>query len=99
MNASLNNHSPLFSLGSCYITPDIQALLEEFSYPIDTLIARHQSGDWGDVCRYDKKENKFALKHDLRLFSSYVITLNDETITIWIITEADRSSTTHTVAE
>ncbi len=94
MNASLNNRSPLFSLGSCYITPGIQALLEEFQFNINTLIASHHSGDWGDLCQDDKKENDFALKNNLRIFSSYLITLNNESIKIWIITEADRSSTT-----
>ena len=96
MNASLNNHSPLFPLGSCYITPGIQALLEEHqcSLSVNALIARHHSGDWGDLCKDDKKENDFALKNDLRIFSSYLITLNNESIKIWIITEADRSSTT-----
>ena len=85
---------PLFPLGSCYITPGIQTLIEEFQFNINDLMTRHQSGDWGDLCKDDKKENDFALKNTLRIFSSYLITLNNESIKIWIITEADRSSTT-----
>ena len=88
-------YTPKFALGDCYITPGIQAIIEQHQYPINQLIARHHAGDWGDLCQDDKKENDFALKNNLRIFSSYLITLNNETmIKVWIITEADRSSTT-----
>ena len=90
------SNEPLFPLGNCYITPGIQALIEEHqcSLSVNALIARHHSGDWGDLCKEDQHENDFALKNTLRIFSSYLITLNNESIKIWIITEADRSSTT-----
>ena len=58
---------------------------------IDSLY-RHASGDWGDLCPEDKKENKLALKQgSLRIFSAYE---NKCLPKIWIITEADRSATT-----
>ena len=53
-------------------------------------LARHLRGDWGDVSAGDKKANDFDLTHGGRLLSAY--TLKDDT-KIWIITEADRSST------
>ena len=55
------------------------------------LLARHLSGDWGEVCAEDAKENEFSLEHGFRLLSAYV--LRDGT-KVWIITEADRSATT-----
>ena len=53
-------------------------------------IARHISGDWGDMCKEDKETNEEALTEGNRLFSAYV----DGLTQIWIITEADRSCTT-----
>jgi len=56
------------------------------------LIARHLSGDWGDVPAGDWKLNDAALtpgKED-RLMSSYMV----GDVKVWIITEWDRSVTT-----
>lgn len=53
-------------------------------------LKRHLSGDWGEVCEADRRENEFALRNGARLLSAY--TVDDHKI--WIITEADRSSTT-----
>ena len=55
------------------------------------LIARHQRGDWGTVDAEDWASNDRSLVEGTRLLSAY--TLPGET-KIWIITEADRSSTT-----
>ncbi len=40
----------------------------------------------------DAKENDFSMKHGLRILSSYAVRRAGERV--WIITEADRSSTT-----
>lgn len=80
-----------FVLGSIVATPGaLEALSKAGMSPIDFL-ARHQTGDWGDVCDEDAAENEFALGRHLRLFSVYH--LNAE-VKIWVITEADRSGTT-----
>lgn len=53
---------------------------------------RHCNGDWGDLCEDDKRANDFALRNgDDRLFSKYNF---DGEISIYIITEWDRSYTT-----
>jgi hypothetical protein len=57
--------------------------------PLNELLSRHLSGDWGDVPRSDARANDYALQHDERLFSAYETPWGR----IWIITEADRSST------
>ena len=54
-------------------------------------IRRHQSGDWGEVQRGDWRANERALKEGTRLFSVYRSASN---LRFYIITEADRSSTT-----
>ncbi|MDP9312966.1 MAG: hypothetical protein M3R24_19120 [Chloroflexota bacterium] len=58
---------------------------------IEAFLNRHLRGDWGDVDQDDRQANTAASLHNERLLSVYH--LADQT-TIWIITEADRSSTT-----
>jgi hypothetical protein len=53
------------------------------------LLARHASGDWGDLGAFDRRENDRALKTGERLFSAY----DTPSGRVWIITEADRSYT------
>jgi hypothetical protein len=48
------------------------------------------SGDWGELDSDDRAENERSVACGLRLLSAY--TLSDGT-RIWVITEADRSST------
>jgi hypothetical protein len=54
------------------------------------LLARHRSGDWGDVCDTDKHANGRAVVADERILSAYTLPTGTK---VWIITEADRSST------
>lgn len=54
-------------------------------------IRRHQSGDWGELGRDDWRANELALEEGTRLFSMYRSVSN---IRFYVITEADRSSTT-----
>lgn len=88
---------PRFPLGQLVATPGAVQTLEEFGVAPLTLIKRHVSGDWGDLCRADKQENELALTQGFRIMSSYALSRQAETgshvATLWIITEADRSST------
>ena len=54
------------------------------------LISRHVIGDWGDLHDEDKQENELRVEQGFRILSAY--TLNTG-VRVWIITEADRSST------
>ena len=56
-----------------------------------SYLSRHQSGDWGEVDAHDRKENELSLEQGFRLMSVY--TLSITAAKIWVITEADRSST------
>ena len=81
---------PLFNLGQVVGTPGAMSLLKENSQAASEFLDRHVSGDWGDLCEEDKQLNEAALKEGSRLFSSYKV----GDVMLWIITEADRSSTT-----
>jgi hypothetical protein len=53
------------------------------------LLSRHQAGDWGEVPEEDAKENDLSVRAGFRILSSYPV--GDHRL--WIITEADRTST------
>jgi hypothetical protein len=81
--------APLFPLGRIVATPRaLSALLAAGQDPAK-LLDRHRSGDWGEVPPEDAKENWSSVAHGFRIFSSYRVGEGR----IWIITEADRSST------
>jgi hypothetical protein len=82
---------PLFPLGQVVATPGALAAIEKSGQQPGEFLARHVSGDWGEVPPEDIKENEFSLKHGFRLLSAYRTSAGDR---LWVITEADRSSTT-----
>ncbi|WP_166831591.1 hypothetical protein [Thalassoroseus pseudoceratinae] len=82
----------LFPLGQVVATPDALAALEEANESALPLLSRHQHGDWGDLCDEDRQLNDEAVKDGSRILSSYVLEATAQKV--WIITEADRSSTT-----
>lgn len=86
----------LFPLGRLLITANLQQQLKEsdpehWERDLLALIARHASGDWGDLDEHDHAENDMALKDGGRLFSAYT---TGNGLKVWVITEADRSCTT-----
>ena len=87
----MNRLLPKFSLGRIVATPGALEAVQEANQNPFEFIQRHQSGDWGELCEEDKRENEFSLKNGFRLLSADR-TLHD--VKVWIITEADRSVTT-----
>jgi hypothetical protein len=79
-----------FGLGVIVATPGALGAIRAAGQTPTDFLKRHAWGDWGDVDAHDAKENERAMREGERLLSSYK-TKNDEKI--WIITEADRSST------
>ncbi len=75
-------------LGAVVATPGALEVL----YPEEALVLlrRHASGDWGEVDGHDQRANKQALKDGTRILSAYTLPGGEK---VWIITEADRSST------
>ena len=78
------------SLGRVVATPGALNLLgKSGGHPFDYL-ARHATGDWGELCAFDRCQNEIALCEGLRVLSSYDVLAGR----VWVITEADRSITT-----
>ncbi len=82
---------PKFSLGRVVATPGALRALEEANQNSFEFLAKHQAGDWGELCEEDKRENEFSVRNGFRILSAYRTRNNTK---IWIITEADRSVTT-----
>jgi hypothetical protein len=81
---------PKFQLGQLVATPGALRALEEAGQSPAFFLEKHMSGDWGEVNNEDKRLNDEALVTGERLLSAYR-TLKG--VKIWVITEADRSST------
>jgi hypothetical protein len=80
-----------FPLGQVVATPGALAALDEAAVNAWDLLRRHQQGDWGNVPPEDAEENARSVVNGWRILSSYPVSENHR---IWVITEADRSSTT-----
>jgi hypothetical protein len=62
---------PLFPLGQVIATPAAINQMEEYGLNGADLLARHQSGDWGDVSEADKQSNELAVQRGLTVRSRY----------------------------
>jgi hypothetical protein len=82
---------PLFSLGQVVATPGALAALEKSGQGPQDFISRHARGEWGDLCEEDRRENEFSLERGFRLLSSYRTLSGSQ---LYVVTEADRTSTT-----
>jgi hypothetical protein len=76
-------------LGSIVATPAVLETLTRAD--IVTALRRHAAGDWGDVTPDDRNANDAALRSGDRLLSVYSSATGTK---FWVLTEADRSSTT-----
>ena len=80
-----------FFPGVLVITPGALEVFKRTGEEIQPFLTRHLRCDWGNLDTHDWKENEYSLQQGFRLLSAY--SLQDQT-RVWIITEADRSSTT-----
>ena len=81
-----------FALGQTYITPGAEEALQIAGQTAIEFLRRHMSCDWGsELSDDDVQENELSLKEGFRLLSAYRTGKGQK---LWIITEADRSSTT-----
>ena len=79
-----------FELGRIVSTPTALEAINASGQTPEFFLDRHVKGDWGDVCDEDKAANEQALVDGERILSAYKTLLG---VRIWVITEADRSST------
>jgi len=80
----------LFLLGQLVATPGALAALEASGQSPAEFLARHQAGDYGLVDDDDKVLNDAAVRAGERVLSAYLLRNGTR---VWVITEADRSST------
>ena len=80
-----HNETKRFSLGRIVATPGALHALNEAGQEAGEFLARHVTGDWGELDQEDKSLNDAALIDGSRLLSAYV-TLKGERI--WVITES-----------
>lgn len=83
-------HRPLFALGRVVATRGALDHFIKHGIHLMPYVARHQRGDWGEVCPDDARENDLSVLNGLRVLSAYKIAEKR----VWIITEWDRSVTT-----
>ena len=80
----------LLKLGQTVITHGaLEAITKAEQTPLEFLIP-HIHRNWGEVCQADKYLNDWALANGERVLSAY---RTNADVRIWVITEADRSST------
>jgi hypothetical protein len=80
-----------FGLGYIVITPGATHALGEAKQTAHEFVRRHAHHDWGEVEEADKAANDKALQRGGRLLSKYHTTHG---AALYVITEADRSTTT-----
>jgi len=81
----------VLELGFVVATPGALRALEAARQSADEFLARHASGDWGELGAADCDENELSLREGFRILSAYTLRTG---VKIWIITEADQSATT-----
>ncbi len=85
----LNESKVLFPLGKVFLTIGAKEALQESNQMPNEFLQRHQCGNYGDICEDDKRENQLSVKEGFRILSSYK---TSKDVKVWLITEADRSS-------
>jgi hypothetical protein len=74
-----------FHPGKIVATPGALEALQAAGQTPEEFLARHLTGDWGDLDNEDRQLNDDALVDGSRLLSAYVTRKNER---LWIITEA-----------
>jgi hypothetical protein len=78
-------------LGHVVITAALNEQLSELDLVfVPALLSQHAHGEWGDLCEEDWAANDRAVVEGGRILSAYQLPSGNR---IWVITEADRSST------
>ena len=87
-----------FKLGQLVATRGVDERMRKdriFAAFVSKAIRLYQQCDWGDTCKEDKASNDYAVDNGERILAVYKQDSSvREPLTIWIITEWDRSATT-----
>jgi len=80
-----------FALGQTHVTPGAEEALMIAGQTGIEFLRRHMSCDWSELPDEDAQENELSLRQGFRVLSAYRTAKGQK---LWIITEADRASTT-----
>ena len=80
----------MFQLGEVIVTPRARQVLDDSALSLDDLLARHQSGDWGEVSAAERRLNDEGIAKRFNLVSNYGTRRGDR---LTVVTRADRGST------
>lgn len=83
----LPNAQPKFDTGKIYLTPGAQDALAYHAngaQMLVALLARHASGDWGELDESDRRMNERAVNDGNMILSQY--RLPDKTV-LWVISD------------
>lgn len=80
-----------FPLGVLVVTPPTLEAIDASGESPYKYLTMHCTGNWGKLCPEDWAINDDALKTGSRILSAYT---RNSGVSIWIITEWDRSATT-----
>lgn len=80
-----------FPLGRIFLTHGAIDALEEAEQLADEFLGCHARLEQGELCDEDYSENLFSVDKQLRIFSAYKTAKGEK---LWVITEADRGTTT-----
>jgi hypothetical protein len=78
-------NKPLFSLGRIVATAGALHALHDAAQTSGEFLARHVTGDWGDLDDDDRSLNNAAVINGSRILSAYKTRKGKR---IWVITEA-----------
>lgn len=79
-----------FELGQCVATPGALEILQAAEISPLQLLARHVTGDWGNLSQGDMEANELALQDGSRIFSAYDLPGQDQKV--WVITESENDN-------
>lgn len=79
------NETKKFSIGRLVATPGALEALQNAGQTAGEFLARHVTGDWGDLDEEDRQANDAALINGSRILSAYVTKKGER---LWVITEA-----------
>lgn len=91
---SVRHKLPMFSAGNVVATHGALDLLDRHALNAATILRRHMWGDFGVIGAEDRAANLAAIGNGARILSSYEVGPEDRTERLWVVTEADRSTTT-----
>lgn len=93
---NINRYRAKFSMGKLVATPAALQALREAQVHEVKLLARHVTGDWGELDDFDRSQNEKAIVEGERILSRYNLPNGQG---VYVITEADRSYTTILLVE